>query len=135
MQEKIQFVTVALVLACLTVPLHAHHSFRAIFDPDQEITLKAVLTKVEWSNPHVFLFADVKNDDGRVATYMIECQATGLLRRSGVNKNSFTLGEPVTLHAWRARHDRDLLCLKDLIFADGRKIEISPDYAAKRIFR
>lgn len=90
---------------------------------------------MEWSNPHVFLHAEATGDGGRVTTYLIETQATGFLRRAGISKNSFTIGEMVTIRAWRAKHDKDLFSLHDIVFADGRKIEVSPDFAAKRIFQ
>ena len=81
----------------------AHHSFAAEFDTNQPITLTGSVTKVEWTNPHIWFFMDVKNQDGSVTNWGFEMAGTAQLLRAGWKRDSMKLGDVVTVDAKRAR--------------------------------
>ena len=72
--------------------LSAHHAFSAEFDASKPIILRGTVTKTEWINPHSWIHLDVKDDDGKVATWAIECGAPNSLLRRGLNKTSIPVG-------------------------------------------
>jgi len=81
----------------------AHHSFAAEFDDSKPVTLTGAVTKVEWANPHIWFFMDVKNADGSVTNWGFEMGGTGQLVRAGWKRDSMKIGDVVTVEARRAR--------------------------------
>ena len=81
----------------------AHHSFAAEFDAQKPIKLTGAVTKVEWSNPHIWFFMDVKNEDGTVTNWGFEMGSPNSLLRSGWKRDSMKLGDVVAVEASRAR--------------------------------
>ncbi len=77
---------VILGLLAATVPVFAHHSFAAEFDGNKQVTLTGVVTKVDWVNPHAYIYVDVKGDDGAVVNWAIETGAPNVLYRQGWRK-------------------------------------------------
>ena len=76
---------VALILCVL--PLLAHHSFTAEFDGGKTVTLKGVVSKVDWINPHIFVYLDVKDDTGKTTTWALQSLPPLFFRGSGLTKN------------------------------------------------
>jgi len=72
-----------LILLLASLPLIAHHSFGAEYDADKPVTLTGVITKVDWSNPHSYLFLDVKDTKGNVANWKFEGYPPSVLYRTG----------------------------------------------------
>lgn len=119
---------VLLVVAGLTlaaVPVLAHHSLFAVFDEGQSVTLTGVVSKVEWVNPHVYLYIDVPDAAGKVNTWSIETFPPTTLRRAGLTRDKLGLSENVTLLGYPARNGSQLAFLRKITFADGREILIS----------
>src|SRR5712691_11705683 len=81
---------VGLVLAWL--PVSAHHAFTAEFDANQPVTLRGTVTKMEWVNPHSWIYLDVKKTDGSVESWAVEAGAPNAMFRRGWNKNSIPVG-------------------------------------------
>jgi uncharacterized protein DUF6152 len=81
----------------------AHHSFAAEFDETKPVKLTGTVTKVEWANPHIWFFMDVKNQDGSTTNWGFEMGGTGQLVRAGWKRDSMKLGDVVTVEARRAR--------------------------------
>jgi hypothetical protein len=101
-------------------PVMAHHSFAAQFDDKAPITVQGTLTKMEWLNPHTWIYVDVKQADGKVVTWAIEGAAPNGLLRRGLRRADFPLGSELTIQAFRARNGTPTAAAQDVTFADGR---------------
>jgi hypothetical protein len=112
-------VSVAAMLAA-TVPALAHHSFSAEFDGSRTFVVKGVLTKVDWTNPHIYLYLDVTGPGGKVQQYAFSSGPPAALRRAGIKKNDFQIGQAVTITGAPAKDGTQHLgWLKMIKYADG----------------
>jgi|SRR5665213_802037 len=93
--------TAGLLLAAL--PALAHHSFKAEYDESKPITLKGAITKITWNNPHVLMYLDVKDDNGRVANWQLELASPNGLLSQGWKVDSLKPGDQVSATGFRAR--------------------------------
>ncbi len=105
------FVTVA--------PVWAHHSFAAEYDSKQEITLKGVISKVEWTNPHIYIYVDVKDADGHVTTWSLEGYPPNTLKRTGFSRDLLKIGDEITITAYKAKDASFTGAGRQITFADG----------------
>jgi hypothetical protein len=94
--------TIAALL--LPVPAAAHHSFAAQFDGDQPVVLTGAITKVDWRNPHIWVYLDVREADGKVTKWECEGGAPNALTRQGWSREHLKLGEELTVEGWRAKN-------------------------------
>ena len=81
----------------------AHHSFAAEFDEKKTVNLTGTVTKVEWTNPHIWFFMDVKDPDGSVSNWGFEMGGTAQLLRTGWKRDSMKIGDVVAVDAFGAR--------------------------------
>lgn len=100
----------------------AHHSFAAEYDRDKPITLVGAVTKIEWMNPHVYFYLDVKDAAGTVANWAIEGGAPTSLYRAGWRKDSLKVGDALTIHGYLARDGSKLANMRNAVFPDGREV-------------
>jgi len=98
-------IALAFVLtAALTAPLWAHHSFAAEYDSKQPVTLKGAVTKVEWMNPHVYFYIDVRDEQtGKITNWAFEMGAPAVIQRNGWTRNSMKIGDIVIVDGTRAK--------------------------------
>lgn len=96
-------VAVAGILLSAAAPLLAHHAFSAEFDQSKPIKLSGEITKLEWTNPHAWLFIDVKGPDGKVVTWRLEMGAPIALLRAGWSRDDIKPGTAVTISGFLAR--------------------------------
>lgn len=94
----------ALTCLCITSYSHAHHAFSAEYDINQVIEVTGVVTKVEWTNPHVRFYVDVKDKQGSVTNWDFELQSVNTLTRAGWSRHALEAGEVVTVIGYRARN-------------------------------
>lgn len=99
----------------------AHHSFTAEFDGSKTITLQGVISKVDWINPHVYVYVDVKGKDGAVTTWALESLPTGFYHRVGVSKAQLlgNAGETVTMEVFPAKEGKNLGWMQKVTYPDG----------------
>jgi hypothetical protein len=117
---------VAAVLGLMVAagPALAHHSLQSEYDIDKSVTLKGTVTKVEWVNPHVYLYLDVKDANGAVTKWAVTTLPPGNLRRGGLTRQLLGYGETVSVLGFRARDGANLAFLRTITFADGHTLEI-----------
>jgi hypothetical protein len=121
MQLKRLLMSVALgVLG--TCPVMAHHSFAAEFDASQPITLKGIVTRIDWNNPHVWFYINVKDEAGRVTRWGLEMGAPHQLQTRGWLRDSMKIGDEVTVQGSLARDGTKRANARTVTTSDGRKL-------------
>jgi uncharacterized protein DUF6152 len=102
------------------VPLAAHHSFAAEFDGSKAIRLNGTLAKVEWTNPHIYFYIDVKDESGNVVRWTCESGAPGALSRRGWKRGDLKLGDMIVVDGYRAKNGSNMVDARRVTLADGR---------------
>jgi len=116
----------AVVLMAAT-PAFSHHSFAAEYDGEKPITLKGVVTKVEWENPHMHFLLDVTDEKGKVEEWKFEGFPPNMLVRQGWKRDvTLKVGDTVTVFAWKARNGMNQAHSREITLADGKKIFSGP---------
>src|SRR5262245_22277884 len=103
MRTTLAVLIAGLGLLMSVAPAFSHHSFAAEFDANKPVKLTGTVTKVEWQNPHVWFYIDVKGDNGVVANWGMEMGSPNGLMRSGWNRNSMKIGDVITVEGSRAK--------------------------------
>ena len=118
------FVCCAVVCSALlmSIPAFAHHSFAAEYDSTRVVKLTGAVTRVDWQNPHVYFYIDVKNTDtGRVENWAFEMGAPSVISRQGWTKTSMKIGDVVTVEGTRAK-DGGTHGNARSVFLNGKKL-------------
>jgi hypothetical protein len=128
---KITLGSVLAVSAGLIVaasPMLAHHSFAAEFDGAKPVDLVGTVTKVDWVNPHSWIYIDVKGEDGTVANWGLETGPPNILYRAGWRKDSVKPGDTVKVHGFAAKDGSHTAAARLVQTPDGHKLFAgSPD--------
>ena len=117
-----KIVTLLFALAAASVPLGAHHSFAAEFDEKKAVNLKGEVTTLEWANPHIWLYLDVKDPKGVAQHWQCEGGAPNSLVRNGWSRTSLKGGDQVEVDGFLAKDGSNTCNMKLVKFADGRKV-------------
>ena len=102
--------------------LSAHHSFAAEFDRNSPVTLTGSVTRVDWGNPHIWVFMDVKDDTGKVSNWGVEGGAPNALFRNGWRKDSLKVGDTVTVEGFKAKDGSLRANANRVALPDGRRV-------------
>ena len=101
----------------------AHHSFVAEYDIDQPIVLGGTVTKIEWTNPHAWIFMEAMGPDGTLAEWEVELGSPNTLIRYGWNRNKVQIGETLTVDGYLSRDGLKRINSKIITLADGSRFE------------
>ena len=113
-------------LLAAAVSVSAHHSFAAEYDADKPVTLSGVVVKIDWTNPHIHVYLEVKGETGTVTQWKFEGYPPNMLVRQGWARDTLKVGQTITVSGWRARLDPNLGAAREVMFADGRKMAVGP---------
>jgi len=103
--------------------LAAHHSFAAEYDGSLPVTVSGTVAKIDWQNPHIYLYVDAKDDQGKVAQWKFEGYPPNMLVRQGWKRDAtMKVGDAVTVTGWRARLDPHYGAAHEVTFADGKRL-------------
>jgi hypothetical protein len=124
----LNFLVAAALLVAISEPLPAHHAFAAEFDQNKPFEVSGVVSKVDWRNPHVYVYLDATDKDGKKVTYAMECNSVNTLLHKGWTREALKVGDPVTISAFGAKDPRPLsdgsihANARAIKFSDGRKV-------------
>jgi uncharacterized protein DUF6152 len=122
MRTKLCVIVAGVGLLALAAPAGAHHSFAAEFDADKPVTVKGTVTKMDWVNPHSWIYVDVKGDDGKVVNWRFEMGPPNALLRMGWRKDSVPVGTLVEIEGYRAKTGEPVANAKQVKLPDGREL-------------
>lgn len=120
------FGSVCAGLLIMTAPVWAHHSFVAEYDSQKPVTHKGTVTRIEWQNPHVYVYIDEKSEDGKVVNWALEGYPPNTLRRVGLARDMLKIGDNVTVTGWSSRDGSARFAAREITWQDGRKFLIGP---------
>jgi hypothetical protein len=110
------------LLLAAAAPVFAHHSFAAEFDDKRPVTVKGTVSKLEWLNPHIWIYVDAKDEKGGVAKWQCEGGPPNTLTRQGWTKNSLKLGSEITIEGFMAKDGTTTCNARAVMLPDGKKL-------------
>ncbi len=126
MRTTLGVLVTGLGLFCLAVPAVAHHGFDTEYDANKKVSLTGVVTKVEWMNPHMRVYVDVTDANGKVTNWNLEMTSPNTVRRQGWGPSDLPSGEKVAFTGYGGKIVEtrgSLLSIKKL--SDGRELFVA----------
>lgn len=102
--------------------VEGHHSFAAEFDINKPIKLTGTITEMRWSNPHSWVYIDVKDEAGKVVNWALEMQPANALYRRGWRPTDLPVGTVVSVEAWASRNGTPTANTNTVTLPDGRRL-------------
>ena len=127
MQNKLGTIRVGLValLFALGSSVYAHHGVGAWYDTTRSITIKGIVTGFEWTNPHAYIYIDVKDANGMVEKWSAEMGSVGMLARAGWRRDTVKPGDEVTLTGKPAKDHKTTMLLDKALLPSGQELAAS----------
>jgi hypothetical protein len=119
---KKKLVVVAGLMLAAALPTLAHHSFAAEYDGNKKLTLKGTVTKVDWMNPHIWVYLDAKDDSGTTVHWQCEGGPPNTLTRNGWTKDALKAGDQITIEGFRAKDGSNTCNSRSVTLPDGSKV-------------
>jgi hypothetical protein len=115
-------ILVAVSALTAAAPALAHHSFAAEFDGQKPFRITGSLVKVEWTNPHIYFYVDVKDETGAVVKWTLSAGSPGALSRRGFKKGDLKFGDTIVVDGYLARDGSHTMDARRVTLADGRVV-------------
>jgi len=122
MKKLLTLFALIAVLPGVAGPLLAHHGRGATYDMKKRVTLKGAVSRIDWRNPHVVIYMDVKDDGGKVVTWGFENAGVSQLAQAGYNRNTLKIGQEITAIVNPAANGGPTAIIVKVILADGKEI-------------
>lgn len=123
MKTRLAVLMAGLGLLGIQAPVFAHHSFAAEFDENKPITLRGVVMKIEWTNPHAHILLAVRDESGTsLTTWDLELGSPNVLMREGWTRDCLKEGDQVIVEGFRTKDGTNLANARQVTLADGRKV-------------
>ena len=122
MRSALTILLTGAVLSWSASPCAAHHSFAAEYDSTKPVTLTGAVTKFDWTNPHAYIYLDVKDAKGAIEKWSVEMGTIGMLARAGWKRDTVKPGDEITVTGNRAKDSKPFLRLIKLVFANGQEL-------------
>ena len=121
--KRLAFSATAIVLLLsLGGSAFAHHGFVSWFDTSRSVTIKGTVTSFDWTNPHSYIYLDVKNEKGAVEKWTLELGALAMLSRAGWRKDTVKPGDEITAIGNPAKEAKPVMHLEKIVFANGQEL-------------
>jgi hypothetical protein len=109
-------------LLLTTMRLSAHHAFAAEYDENKRVTVSGRVTKIEWTNPHVWLYVEGQDDSGKLTDWSFEMGSPNGLVHRGWRRTDLKTGDHVTVEGYRSKDGRNVANVRTVTLPDGRKL-------------
>jgi hypothetical protein len=122
MHSRLCFLFAGFSVLAAAAPMAAHHAFAAEFDVSQPVKIQGTTTKLEWTNPHAWLYVDVKDSEGSVVNWRFELGAPNALLRLGWRKDTIPAGVEVQVEGFRAKAGGAVANGRSIKLPDGKEL-------------
>ena len=122
MRVGVRLLAAFAILASSSAAVSAHHSFAAQYDANKPVTLKGIVSKVEWTNPHARFYVDVRDESGTVTNWNLELASPNVLGRNGWSRKSLNVGDEIVVEGSLAKDGSKMANARVVRLADGRRV-------------
>lgn len=121
-KRLVVFPVVAVLLLSLAGSAYAHHGFVSWFDMSKSVTVKGTVTSFDWTNPHSYIYFDVKDEKGAIQKWSAELGALAMLSRAGWRKDTLKAGDEITATGNPAKDGKPIMHLDKVVLANGQEL-------------
>lgn len=126
MRTKLGVMMAGSAFLFLALPALAHHSWTVDYDAEKAVTVKGVVTKIEWTNPHTHIYVESRDEKGTVTSWNFEMASTLSLERGGWSRKTLPVGEQVTIGGFGGRAVTTRAIANSIVTGDGKSLFVAP---------